>query len=244
MTITASHIDGSSSHADAEFRLAEVDLYRDIHKGIRAELFAVTSTAGHIDPSNRTDRAALADHISAVGSVLTSHAQHEDSVIDPVLELHRPDLAEIITSDHDRLEGSFARVVDLAHSVVDAPVTDQRRLMHLLHLDLGSFTSNYLAHQDLEERLVMPILDEVLGVEQCGALHGAIVGSIPPAELASSLAFMLPAMNVDDRAEMLGGIRMAVPAEAFLQVLDIARSVLVQQDFAALTLRLGVEPCL
>ena len=30
--------------------LVEVDMYRDIHKGIRAELFAVTTAAGNIDP--------------------------------------------------------------------------------------------------------------------------------------------------------------------------------------------------
>ena len=39
------------------------DLYRDIHKGIRAELFAVTETAGALDPASDADRAALAAHV-------------------------------------------------------------------------------------------------------------------------------------------------------------------------------------
>ena len=32
------------------FDAVAVDLYRDIHKGIRTELFAVTTAAGSIDP--------------------------------------------------------------------------------------------------------------------------------------------------------------------------------------------------
>ena len=232
-------IDITSPSAD-EFRLAAVDLYRDIHKGIRAELFAITSTAGNIDPASELDRAALADHVTSVGHVLEMHAHHEDSMIDPVLELHFPDLASQITTDHEQLEALFTSVIDLAQSVVTAPSFDHRRLTQLLYLDLARFTSKYLVHQDLEERVVMPRLEARIGVEQCGGLHGAIVGSIPPDEMARSLAFMLPAMNVDDRTEMLGGIRMAAPPEAFDAVVGLARSVLQPADFASLAGRLGV----
>jgi hypothetical protein len=227
---------------DDEFRLAAVDLYRDIHKGIRAELFAITSTAGSIDPASELDRVALADHVTSVAAVLEMHAHHEDAFLDPVLEVHFPDLAEQITSDHERLEAVVARITDLADSTVTAPGPDQRRLAHLLYLDLARFTSQYLAHQDLEERVVMPQLERAIGVEQCGGLHGAIVGSIPPDDLARSLAFMLPAMNVEDRMEMLGGIRMAAPPEAFDAIVGLARSVLQPADFAALATRLAVAP--
>ena len=44
--------------------------------------------------------------------------------------------------------------------------------------------------------------------------------------MAASLAFMLPAMNVDDRAELLGGMRADAPAEVFSGVVSLARSVL------------------
>lgn len=220
---------------------ATVDLYRDIHKGIRAELFAITTAAGSIDPAGRIDRAALADHIVSVSAVLESHARHEDTVIDPVLAVHLPDLAEEITEDHERLETGFGRIVDLACSAVDSSENSAGNLMRLLYLDLAAFTSAYLMHQDLEERAVMAELERLIGVEEVLALHGAIVGSIPPDEMARSLSFMLPAMNVDDRAEMLGGMRMAAPPEAFDGVVSLARSVLQPADFTVLAARLGIN---
>ena len=69
MTIIHPH-DPTPSNPSSD--LAAVDLYRDIHKGIRAELFAITSTAGSIDPADEFDRAALADHVAAVGRPCSS----------------------------------------------------------------------------------------------------------------------------------------------------------------------------
>jgi len=231
---------GRTAPIAPEFGLVAVDLYRDIHKGIRAELFAVTSSAGSIDPGVRNDRAAVAGHVHSLAAVLESHAHHEDAVIEPALEQHLPDLAAQISDDHERIEASFARIVDLADSVVDAPDREQRRLTQLLHLDLARFTGTYLAHQDLEEREVMGRLQGAVGEDEVLRMHTAIVGSIPPDEMARSLAFMLPAMNADDRADLLGGMRMGAPEEAFEAVVGLARSVLLPADFGVLAGRLGI----
>ena len=110
----------------------------------------------------------------------------------------------------------------------------------MLYLELSGFTSRYLRHQLVEEGEVMPALERLLGPEQCGALHAAIVGSIPPDEMARFLALMLPAMNSFDRLEVLTGIRMSAPPEAFDGVVGLARSVLQARDFQLLTTGLGL----
>ncbi|HET9444440.1 MAG TPA: hypothetical protein VFO65_14015, partial [Acidimicrobiales bacterium] len=71
-------------------------------------------------------------------------------------------------------------------------------------------------------------------------IHGAILASIPPEEMAKSLALMLPAMNVDGRTELLGGMRAGAPAEAFAAVWGLAGSVLDPSDQAAVAARLGI----
>lgn len=234
--------DGTTFHptVEPEFGLPSFDLYRDIHKGIRAELFAITSTAGNLDPTEHTDRSALADHVVSVFGVLESHAHHEDAVIDPALEEHFPGLAERVRNDHEILERRFARIVDVAGAFVHVDAADHRRLAQLLHLELAGFTSAYLLHQDLEEREIMPVLERRLGVEAIVAMHDAIVSAIPPDELARLLAFMLPAMNVLDRVEMLAGIRAAAPAPAFDAMVGLARSVLRPDEFTPVAERLAI----
>jgi hypothetical protein len=220
------------------YRLAVVDLYGNIHKGIRSELFALVESAGRTDPRDELGRAALAGHIADVAYVLESHAHHEDEVIDPVLQVHLPGLAETITDDHERLEHRFARVLDLGRSVAEPG--DERRTMQQLHLDLAAFTSDYLAHQDVEERQVMPALEDAIGPDAVLGLHLAIVSSIPPQDMVRSLAFMLPAMNVDDRTELLGGMKATAPAPVFEGVWGLAGTVLDPADHAAVGRRLGL----
>ena len=130
-------------------------------------------------------------------------------------------------------------MADLASSIdVNGPGT--RRDTHLLYLDVARFSSDYLVHIDIEERVLMPALEVAIGVDACGALLGQIVGSIAPDELMRSLALMLPAMNVEDRCELLGGIQAGAPPEAFAGIVDLARSVLPADDVRSLTDRLAL----
>lgn len=216
------------------------DLYRDIHKGIRTELFAITTTAGNVDPHDDLGRAALAAHVLDVAGVLDTHAEHEDAHIDAVLREVDADLAGRVRSEHLELEAAFAVASDVARAAVEAEVGSRRSLLQLLHLQLSGFTSAYLRHQLVEERVIMPMLADALGPDAVLAIHGAIVGSIPPDEMARSLAFMLPAMNADDRAELLGGMRESAPPEAFAGVVDLARSVLDPTEAGRTFARLGL----
>jgi iron-sulfur cluster repair protein YtfE (RIC family) len=227
-------------HADLTAGLPTVtfDLYRDIHKGIRAELFSVTETAGTVDAGDRFATAALADHVRAVADLLELHAHHEDEAIDPALQTYLPALAEQISTDHLVLDRRITTIVDMTTSVADAPAAAQRRLVHQVYLDLASFVSSYLEHQDLEERVVMPSLEQAIGVDAVVDIHHMILAAIPPEVMMRSLALMLPAMNVDDRAELLGGMKAAAPPDAFDAVVGLAESVLRPADFAAVTARI------
>jgi hypothetical protein len=222
------------------FEVLAVDLYRDIHKGIRAELFALTNGAGSVDPADPVGHLALAAHVKAVHRVLESHAHHEDAWIDQPLAATAPDLAARINTDHEVLEARFAAVAELAVDMVDGPSLERRRLLQLLHLQLSGFTSAYLQHLLVEEHVVMPTLAAALTPEEVIAIHVGIVSSIPPEEMTTSLAFMLPAMNADDRADLLGGMRHSAPAEAFEGVIGLARSVLEAGEYAATAARLGL----
>lgn len=222
-----------------DFDLVSFDLYRDIHKGIRAELFALTGAAGRLDPNDRCGRVAFAQHVDFVVDWLVMHAEHEDTHVQPTIERVAPDLAPRVTDDHAVLEARLVDLRTLATGTVDAPDFELRGRVHALYLDLASFTSDYLKHQDMEERELMPVLDRALAFEELVTMHQSIVGSIPPQELGKGLSIMLPAMNVDDRTELLGGVRMSAPDPVFQGVWSLG-SVLEPADVRELAARLGI----
>jgi hypothetical protein len=222
--------------------LAQVafDTYRDIHKGIRADLFAVTGDAGRLDPADRLGRAALADHVNRLGDFLVDHAEHEDAVIQPVLQRELPDLAAQIEHQHGAIEDRIVTLRELAATAAGAAEAERRHRVHQLYIELASFTGDFLAHQDVEERVVAPALERAVGVEAVFGMHLAILAQLAPAQMAQGLSLMLPAMNVDDRTELLAGVRDSKPAEVVTNVLSLARSVLATDEYRQVAARLGL----
>ncbi len=227
-------------HPITDFETVVDDLYRDIHKAIRAELFAVTTDAGRLDPSDRDGRLVLEAHVASTVQFLVEHAEHEDTHVQPAIDATLPHVADRIAREHTALESRMLELRALAGAAVASGGRDAGVATHRLYRELAAFTSAYLAHQDYEERVVMPALEAAIGADECVAIHHTLVQSIPPAALAQSLALMLPAMNIDERAEMLGGIKAGAPEEVFTGVWSLASSVLDVTDVRPLARRLDI----
>jgi hypothetical protein len=214
------------------------DLYKDIHKAVRVNLFDVTAEAARLDHDDRSARIAHAARVCDLVDFLLWHAEHEDAAVDPAVAAILPEQSLAINADHLALEATMAELKALASRAFDDERGDPRGDVHELYLELAHFTSRYLAHQDVEERVVMPALWDALGLEPLLEIHEAIMAAIPPDELAWGLAKMLPALNVDDRVEILGGIRAGAPAEAFAAVMALAADVLTPAQVDAVVARL------
>jgi iron-sulfur cluster repair protein YtfE (RIC family) len=224
----------------AELEKVTVNMYRDIHKGLRAELFAVTTAAGSVDPGDPAAVAAVGQRWRNLVHVLVTHAEHEDEWMQPVIERYAPAQAEVIARVHPELEAQLAALEILADRAADTCPAESRLLVHRMYLGFASFTATYLQHQEFEEFQVMPVLSEHIPADELRALDNALVASIPPDDLAMSAAIMLPAMNVEDRVELLGGIQADAPPEAFAGILGLTQSVLDPAAYAEVTARLGV----
>ncbi len=214
------------------------DLYRDIHKGIRIALFDLTAHAGRLDPADNCGVLALECEVRDVARLLTEHAAHEDDHLDLVRFM--PEIAERVAADHEALESRIGWFVKLAGGLIGADGSDRRFAVHELYLELASFAAAYLTHQDMEERIIMPALQERLPIEKIVSIHESVIASMAPDELTRGLVAIFPAINVEDRCEMLGGMRAAAPAEVFAGIWNLVTSLLTPEDAADVARRLGL----
>ncbi|MFM7064008.1 MAG: hemerythrin domain-containing protein [Actinomycetes bacterium] len=214
-------------------------LWRDIHKGIRWGLSLLVTDSGSIDPYDEEAREDFVATLALVVDVMDSHARTEDAVTGPVLEHHLPELGAQIAATHAALDPKVQSLVESAEGLGAA--ADPRAAMFALHLDLSRFTSEYLAHIDVEERTVLPALEAAIGVDGVRELEQAFLAAIPPEEKLDGMILMLPAMNVEDRTEVLGAIRAGAPAAWFDQVWAVAAEALEPDDVAVLAGRLQLD---
>jgi hypothetical protein len=224
----------------AALETVEVDMYRDIHKGIRFGLFAVTQSAGSVDPHDREAVRAVAGQWADMVQLLVEHAEHEDVFVQPVIERFAPAYAEEIAAAHPRLEAQMAELEVLADRAADAGSDRARLLTHRLYLGLASFTAEYLQHQEFEEFEVMVMLSQHVSPDDLRALDDSIIASVSPERLAATAVVTLPAMNIEDQTELVEHARGGMPPEVFQGMVMLAESVLEPARFQALSARLGL----
>ncbi|MEX2373540.1 MAG: hemerythrin domain-containing protein [Dehalococcoidia bacterium] len=211
-----------------------VDLYAKVHKGQRQRLFELSTHAGRTDLMDDTEVAALGTQIEAMLAELDEHGEHEDRLIHPVLsEVARP-VTEALDSEHEGLETAMRRLQTAFGALANALEPERRSAARELYLEINAFIATYLAHLDREEREAMPALWSGCDDPRLIGIMATFNAGRSAEQRVTDLMKMLPAINPQERAEVLGGIRAAGGPEGFAHALDAARETLAAADWKRL----------
>ena len=213
---------------------ARHSFYRDIHKGIRVMLFDLIEKSGRLDVTDAQALAMYRSELTCAIELLEDHAHHENEFVAPLLEKASPELAKLIGGNHVDQEQQLADLVARL-AAIDSKAADARQQGHAFVVQLSRVVGELLTHMADEEELIMPALWSILDDAELMKVHQALVASITPDKFTRSATWMLPAMNRHERLEVLFGVRMTMPAQAFAFVRELASSVLSPDDDAALT---------
>lgn len=211
-----------------------LDLFREVHKGLRRALFDTTTAIGAADLRSADERDAILDRVDALIALLHHHHAHEDTHIQPHLVGCDPALAAVVDEGHRETDEGILELEQDAHRLRLAAGEGAVVAGPDLYRRLALFTAHYLAHMALEEGGVMDALrsgrtdDELLAVEM------GLRGAVPPPLMCDFIAVMVPAMNRAERASMLGGMHAGAPAEIFELFRASAEAALTQEAYAVL----------
>jgi hypothetical protein len=226
----------AAAPAEAGFRL---DLYAGIHKALRLFMTRTLTLVGSTDPADAAEVAASIQQVEGLLAICEGHLQHENAFVHPALERARPGSAARVTAEHVHHEEAIADLRDLAALVAHSGETTRATALKRLYAALALFVADNLQHMHVEETAHNAVLWGAYTDAELMAIEQAIVGSIPPAEMAEVLRWFMPALNAPERAGMLAGMRQGMPAEAFAGVLGIAAATLSPADYGKLLRDLG-----
>jgi hypothetical protein len=206
--------------------MQRVDLYGTVHKGLRAALFATARDVAATDFSQAPETAAAAAGVERLLAFLAEHAEHEDDAILPAIARVAPELQADLAAEHARVEGLGAELGRIAERLASASETERVSLGRRLHERMGLFVAEQLQHMAREEGQANRVLWAHFSDPELKEIEQRIVGAIPPARMAAWMELMLPAMNLAERAELVGELTAAVPADVLAQLLAGARAAL------------------
>lgn len=214
------------------------DLYRVIHKAVRALLSDLVAKAGRVDFTDAAQVAQLRADTAATMALLSSHAEHEHEFISPVIAKVAPEVGRKVDAAHDEQEEQIESL-EIVLDSIDSNSPDAPWKGHVYLVRLSRFVGELLVHMADEEEQIMPALQSAMTEEQIAELHDALVSSVPPQEMAQWAEWMLPSINTPERAGLLGGMRAGAPPQVFAFFRELARRVLSPADDAALEARLN-----
>lgn len=215
------------------------DLYRDVHKGLRAELLGLPVLIGQADPHDQATVDVVAGRLHAFLDLLDDHAEHEEQHLGQLIARLDPTLSSRVEDEHRTVERTMDALRALADRATSSATATRRMALHRLYLTSASFASEYLAHLSTEEVEIMPLLGATVPVDELLAVNDAIVQSVAPGQMDHYLELMVPAQNPLDRTEMYIGIREGAPAEVFDHLFEVARGVLDVEASTRLHRELG-----
>ncbi len=209
---------------------AKPDLYVGVHKGQRAKFFEIASKAGEL---NHYDKKALDDlrgEIIAFKDHMVEHAKLEENNIHPLLRGRTPEGTKDLEEDHRVMHATLDSIVASLDQVSALPELGREQALEF-YRGWNRFLSFYFNHIDKEEEKVNPLLWKLCSNDELLGAFRVIISSQSQEELRYALTAMMPAMNMDERSEMLLGGSRILPAEAYQGLLRLAEGVLRPKDW-------------
>jgi len=214
-----------------------VEVFINVHKGLRQALFGLGLKLGKTDWEDRTEVSQVETDFKKLLHFLREHASNEDNVNFPFLESRSPGAARNERDEHQRLEGVLNQLEsDFKH----LQETGDNRLKngYLFYRAYNRFLSTYLAHMDREEGFITEAIYELFTDEEIEKDFQKIIKRTSPADMGMMLGFMIPGMNPPERFKFLSKLRKTAPAEVFIKIKGLAQSGLPETGWKKLSEKL------
>lgn len=217
-----------------------VDLYTEVHKGLRRALTGLLSDAGRLDATDRKAVAGFNDELGFLTGLLMEHAENEETYVQPLLDPAETNLAATIEAAHQELETEINAVVEVYRQLGEADEEQAPSSGKRAYYQLAGFIGLYLVHMSTEELDVMPYLQGRLSDPELMDVQNRLRASIAPPRMADYLRLMIPAMNIQERTAMFSGMKVVAPPEALEGACQLAASVLDEREWHDLRDRVGL----
>ena len=214
------------------------DIYRNIHKALRACMCDTLTRVGRLDGGDAQEMREVLAQVRAMATFCAGHLEHENKFVHTAMEARLPGSSELTAADH----GHHVVACEKLHAFADAAelAGGAARASAILHLYryLALFVGENLTHMDIEETENNATLWSTYADTELIEIEHAIVASLSPEKKMASTRWMIPAVNPEERAELVKGMMHAAPKQVFDRMLAQIEPHLSHTDWDKLMLAL------
>ena len=236
------HIEARELASVAAAAAPRFDIYTTIHKALRAWMADTLLAVGRMDVDDGPDRVQTLERVQALLSMCRAHLQHENGFVHPTMEARAPGSSGTIGQEHVDHVTAIDGLARQTEALQRADAAQRPQIALVLYRALALFVAHNFEHMHVEETAHNAVLWGHYSDPELVAVHDALVGSVPPAEMMAVMRWMVPHMTPAERAAMLGDMQQRAPAPVLVAVLDVVRPHLDERAWDKLQRALGL-PC-
>ncbi len=220
---------------------ANIDLYRDVHKGQRRRFLNIVTQAGALDYNDPKALDKIYDELCSFREHMRLHAHLEERFIHTILAQRVPGGARQLEEDHIAMRQEFDDLITQFEGIRATPADFEKRgeLALEFYRAWSRFIAFYFMHIDREEEQVMPVLWKLCTVMELAEIHRLMITNQKKEEIVEDFEMILPNANPRERVEILGTLRVLMSREEYQEFLKLAESLLEPRDWEVLKKELG-----
>jgi hemerythrin-like domain-containing protein len=215
--------------------MKRVNIFNQIHKGLRTALYETALLLQRTDFTNETE---IEDAFAASREVLMlfdEHARKEDKYVFPVIQPFEPSIANSFEEEHDKdhsLAHSLEQAMDAFHYL--ASVQEKLEAGRNINHDFVAFLSFNLDHMAREENMINQILWRYFDDAYILDIQKTIVRNTEPWHNDFFSKWMLRGNNDRDIQGWLRSVQLSAPTLVFNTLFKKAEQELPQPRFQKL----------
>lgn len=218
------------------------EMYTLIHKALRQFMADTLRRLGRADVDDAQDLVPALDQVDSLLVQLRAHLQHENDFVHTAIEARRPGAARRTRDDHVGHLDALANLEDESRALRHARADQRATLVLRLYRHLAVFVAENLEHMQVEETENQAALWALYSDAELIDIEGQILASLGPDEMALTLRWLAAALNPQELAGVMAGVRAAAPQPAFEALLDVVCCQLDEGRRAKLLRTLGLPP--
>ncbi|HYE56561.1 MAG TPA: hemerythrin domain-containing protein [Chitinophagaceae bacterium] len=215
-----------------------VNIFNQIHKGLRAMLYNMALTIQHTDFGKDEEGRATLRKLKLVLELYAEHGGHEDALVFPPVHKASPAAVAALEAEHDKDELLSNDLLLLIRAYKSAN-SDSERLAtgYAIHLAFQEFVAFNLQHMVKEETVINPLLWENYTDEQIMEIQQRVLRNIPPQSGEHYTRWILRGLNDAELAEWFEKVKATAPPEIWAGLRQLATEELGSEKTAFLLLQ-------
>lgn len=212
-----------------------------VHNAIRREVAELEQAVAQLDTADALQFAPLAERFATLGQFLYDHEHGEEDIFFPALEAKAPHVITAYELDHRNNDEVMEQAARSFERLESAPsVAEARSVARELFVHTVALRATMQLHLMKEERHLLPVTELFYSPPEQGAIVGRMSAATPPERYPQALMWLFSRLSADDRAGLLGIMKMGAPPVVFQGIAGILADGLPTGEWLDLQRRVGL----